>query len=288
MPELPEVETIVNSLRSHVLGRIIAGIVIRDTRPVQRVTLEEFCQRLTGRRIEGLERRGKYIIFVLSQGENMIVHLRMTGALLWNPAGPESFSRLEFTLDDGSSLVYTDVRRFGTFNLAKNPQEIVGKLGIEPLGNKFTLPALNAYLESRSTPVKSALLNQERIAGIGNMYADEALFAAGIHPLRPSNSLNQREIAALHRSVRSVLKRAVENKGASIRNYRCPDGAAGRAHEEFAVAHRGGQPCPRCSTPVARIVVGQRGTYFCPKCQGALRKVRDHQKAIRTDQRDLQ
>jgi formamidopyrimidine-DNA glycosylase len=267
MPELPEVETIVNSLRPRVVGRTITGIVVRDTRPVQRVTLEEFCERLLGRMIEGLSRRGKYIIFGLSQGENLVVHLRMTGALLWNPTGPEPFSRLEFMLDDGSSLVYTDVRRFGTFHLSKNPGEIVGKLGIEPLGSKFTRPALAEYLGSRSTPVKSALLNQERIAGIGNMYADEALFAAGIHPLRASNSLDQREIAALHRSIRSVLKRAVENKGASIRNYRCPDGAAGRAHEEFAVAHRGGRPCPRCSTAVTRIVVGQRGTYLCTRCQ---------------------
>ena len=143
----------------------------------------------------------------------------------------------------------------------------MGALGIEPLGGKFTRSALAEYLGSRSTPVKSALLNQQRIAGIGNMYADEALFGARIHPLRPSNSLNRREIAALHRSIRSVLKRAVQNQGASIRNYRRPDGESGHAHEEFAVAHRGGQPCPRCSTAVARIVVGQRGTYLCPRCQ---------------------
>jgi len=267
MPELPEVETIVNGLRSRVMGRTIAGIVIRDTRPVQQVTPAEFCERLIGRKIVELSRRGKYIIFGLSQGEYLIVHLRMTGALLWNPAGPEPFTRLEFILDDGSSLVYTDVRRFGTFRLAKDPAEVVGALGIEPLGGKFTRLALAQYLRSRSIPVKPALLNQQRIAGIGNMYADEALFAAGIHPLRPANSLNQREIAALHRSIRSVLKKAVQNQGASIRNYRRPDGEAGRAHEEFAVAHRGGLPCPRCSTAVTRIVVGQRGTYLCTRCQ---------------------
>jgi len=267
MPELPEVETIVNSLRPHVRGRTIAGIVIRDKRPVQKINPAEFCERLIGRRINSLSRRGKYIIFGLSQGENMVVHLRMTGALLWNPCVPEPFSRLEFILDDGSNLVYTDVRRFGTFNLTKDPAEIVGGLGIEPLESKFTRSALAEYLASRSTPVKSALLNQEHIAGIGNMYADEALFAAKIHPLRAANSLNGREIEALHRSIRSVLKKAVDNQGASIRNYRRPDGKAGRAHEEFAVAHRGGMPCPRCSTVVTRIVVGQRGTYLCPRCQ---------------------
>jgi len=267
MPELPEVETIVISLKPHVVGLTITGIVIRDTRPIKQIKLEEFCERLIGLKINSLSRRGKYIIFGLSQGEYMLVHLRMTGALLWNPTGPEPFSRLEFILDDRSSLVYTDVRRFGTFCLAKNPDEIVGGLGIEPLGGKFTSSALAEYLGSRSTPVKSALLNQEHIAGIGNMYADEALFDAGLHPLRPADSLNRQEIAALHRSIRSVLKRAVENQGASIRNYRRPDGEAGRAHEEFAVAHRGGRPCPRCSTEVVRIVVGQRGTYLCPRCQ---------------------
>ena len=139
MPELPEVETIVNSLRSRIVGRTITGIVVRDTRPVQQITLAEFCERLIGRRIVGLSRRGKYIIFGLSRGEYLVVHLRMTGALLWNPAGPEPFTRLEFTLDDGSRLVYTDVRRFGTFRLAKDPAEVVGALGIEPLGGKFTL-----------------------------------------------------------------------------------------------------------------------------------------------------
>jgi len=267
MPELPEVETIVNSLRPRVVGRTIIGIVVRDTRPVQQIGVEEFCQRLMGSSIKGLSRRGKYIIFSLSHKNNLVVHLRMTGALLWNPAGPEPFSRMEFILDDRSKLVYTDVRRFGTFCLARDAGKIVGKLGIEPLGSGFTRAALAGYMGTRSTPVKTALLNQERIAGIGNMYADEALFAAGIHPLRPSNSLKPREVAALHSSIRAVLKKAVSNQGASIRNYRRPDGEAGRAHEEFAVAHRGGCPCPHCSTPITRIVVGQRGTYLCPHCQ---------------------
>jgi len=269
MPELPEVETIVNNLRPRVVGKTIIGIVVRDTRPIQQTGVEEFCQRLIGRGIKGLSRRGKYIIFSLSHGNNLVVHLRMTGALLWNPSTPEPFTRLEFVLDDRSKLVYTDVRRFGTFSLARDTAKIVGKLGVEPLSSGFTIEALAEYLKSRKTPVKTALLNQERIAGIGNMYADEALFAAGIHPLRASNSLKPKEIAALYSSIRAVLRKAVKNQGASIRNYRRPDGEAGRAHEEFAVAHRGGCSCPRCSTPISRIVVGQRGTYFCPRCQPA-------------------
>jgi len=234
MPELPEVETIVNSLRPHVTGRTIIGIVVRDTRPIQKIAVDRFCERLTGLRIKGLERRGKYLVFSLSRGLYMVVHLRMTGALLWNPAQPEPFTRLEFILDDRSKLVYTDVRRFGTFNLVRDAGKVVGGLGIEPLSAEFT---------------------------------HEALFAAGLHPLRPSCSLKAKEVAALHASVRAVLRKAVKNQGASIRNYRRPDGKAGRAHEEFAVAHRGGCTCPRCSTPISRIVVGQRGTYLCPRCQ---------------------
>ena len=269
MPELPEVETIVNSLRPHVVGRKIIGIIIRDNRPIQKIAVDRFCERLTGLRIKGLERRGKYLVFSLSRGLYMVVHLRMTGALLWNPAEPERFTRLEFVLDDRSRLVYTDVRRFGTFNLVHDPGKVVGGLGIEPLSEEFTPAALTSYLKTRQTPVKTALLNQERIAGIGNMYADEALFAAGIHPLRPSCSLKPKEVAALHGAIRAVLKKAVKNQGASIRNYRRPDGKAGRAHEEFAVAHRGGCNCPSCSTPISRIVVGQRGTYLCPRCQPA-------------------
>ncbi len=267
MPELPEVETIKNALERCLAGRTFAGVRIIDTRPVQRLSPEQFCNGLVGRRIIGLSRRGKYLIIGLSDGSNLIIHLRMTGALLWNPAEEEPFTRLEFFFDDGSRLVYTDVRRFGTMYLVTDPTEIVGRLGIEPLNGRFTAKALAGILKSRTIPIKSALLNQEHIAGIGNMYADEALFKAKIHPLRPAKSLTPAETRALHGAIREVLKKGIRNHGASIRNYRSPDGKTGTAHEEFAVAHRDGQPCPACGTPVARIVVGQRGSYFCQRCQ---------------------
>jgi len=191
----------------------------------------------------------------------------MTGSLLWNPRGQEPFTRLEFSFEDGSLLVYTDIRRFGTMYLTRDTEKITAKLGAEPLDKGFTPASLAKIFSSRSTPVKTLLLNQSLIAGIGNMYADEALWAARIHPLRPASSLSKQEITWLHHAVKSVLEQAIRNKGASVRNYRGADGAAGRAHTEFAVAHRLGQRCPRCGTPVARIVVGQRGTYYCPKCQ---------------------
>ncbi|MHB8086529.1 MAG: DNA-formamidopyrimidine glycosylase [Dehalococcoidia bacterium] len=267
MPELPEVETIKNSLAPYVVGRTFTKVKIDDIRPLQNLKAGEFRRRLTGKTILSLKRRGKYIIFGLSGGENLIVHLRMTGALLWNPECEEPFARIEFSFDGGGRLLYTDVRRFGTMWMVSKVSSITGKLGIEPLSNGFTQEYLAAILDSRPTPIKSLLLNQERIAGIGNMYADEALYYARIHPLRPGNSLDASEIKHLHSGIQSVLKKGIKNKGASIRNYRCPDGQAGTAHEEFAVAHREGQPCTRCGGKVARMVVGQRGTYYCPRCQ---------------------
>ena len=266
MPELPEVETIRNGLAPHIRGRRFTGVKIIDNRPVQEPGLEEFCSRLIGREVEGIDRYGKYMVFRLSGGENLIVHLRMTGALLWEPCDEEPFTRVEFMLD-GGRLVFTDIRRFGTIYLTRHPEKIVGKLGVEPLSGEFTPSLLKKLLSGRSAPVKSVLLIQELIAGIGNMYADEALFAARIHPQRPASSLTGPEIKALHKAIIDVLEKGIRNKGASIRNYRCANGEAGHAHEEFAVAHREGQKCPRCGKPVTRIVVGQRGTYFCPHCQ---------------------
>jgi len=267
MPELPEVETIKNALKPHLTGRSFKGIRIFDTRLVQSMPLDEFCSRLTGLQILGLDRRGKYLIIHLSGGENLIIHLRMTGSLLWDPDTDEPFVRMEFVLDDGGRLAYTDVRRFGRMYLVKDIEKITGKLGTEPLGRGFTPQYLAQVMQNRETPVKSVLLNQEFIAGIGNMYADEALCHAKIHPLRPARSLTPSEIKVLHKSIKHVLNKGIRNLGASIRNYRHPDGGQGSAHKEFAVAHRLGEPCPVCGTPIARIVVGQRGTYYCPKCQ---------------------
>ena len=267
MPELPEVETIKKALEPFLTGRTFSGVRITDTRPVQKLSLEEFCVGLAGRKISGLSRRGKYLIIGLSGGGNLIIHLRMTGALLWDPAKEEPFTRMEFFFDGGGRLVYTDVRRFGTMYLTADPNEVVGKLGIEPLSRQFTREALANILKRRSLPVKSSLLNQEHIAGIGNMYADEALFVAGIHPQQPANSLSTAQISRLHQAIKKVLKQGIKNQGASVRNYRGPDGSKGRAHEEFCVAHREGRPCPACGGPIKRIVVGQRGTYYCPCCQ---------------------
>ena len=267
MPELPEVETIKKALEPVLVGRTFSGVRITDTRPVQKLSPDEFCSGLAGRKITGLSRRGKYLIIGLSGGSNLIIHLRMTGALLWNPGIEERFIRVEFFFDGGGRLIYTDVRRFGTMYLTADPDEVVGKLGIEPLSRRFTPIALADMLKSHRLPVKSALLNQERIAGIGNMYADEALFVAKIHPQQQADSLTIAQVNRLHGAIGKVLKQGIKNQGASVRNYRGPDGSKGRAHEEFCVAHREGRPCPVCGNPIKRIVVGQRGTYYCPRCQ---------------------
>jgi len=267
MPELPEVETIKNGLVPHLVGRVFTGVKVYDARPIQILKPDEFCNRLIGKEVKALKRRGKYLVIRISDGDNMVVHLRMTGALLWAPCGEEPFTRVDFLMSNGGRLIYSDVRRFGTICLTREPEKIFGKLGVEPLSRAFTSSLLAKLLHTHMAPVKSVLLNQELIAGIGNMYADEALFSAGIHPQQPASSLKAAEIKSLHKAIIEVLEKGIRNKGASIRNYRCADGEAGRAHEEFAVAHREGEKCPRCRKPVIRIVVGQRGTYYCPHCQ---------------------
>ena len=267
MPELPEVETIKRELEPYLIGHTFTGVKVHDARPLGKLPPDEFCSRLVGQTILNISRRGKYILIKLSGSDTLIIHLRMTGSLLWNPPGNEKFTRVEFFFDSGDRITFTDVRRLGTISLAKKTGTLLKGLGMEPLSSKFTPRALSDLLSNRQAPVKAILLNQNLIAGIGNMYADEVLFAAAIHPSKPALSLTLEQVNILYEAIRNVLKKAIRNRGASIRNYRCPDGKAGKAHEKFAVAHRGGLPCPRCGTTIARIVIRQRGTYYCPHCQ---------------------
>ncbi len=267
MPELPEVETIKNELSPCIVGRQFTGVTIYDTKPVRQPSVEEFRQKLLGQKVDSLERRGKYLIFHLSGGEALIIHLRMSGALLLNPKQPDKHARVVFHLDNGSQLVFTDRRRLGALWLVENEQAIVGKLGPEPLAAEFTSESLAERLQKHLAPIKAVLLDQAFIAGIGNMYADEALFAAKIHPLRKANSLSAQEIRNLHQSIRDVLWSAISSKGASVDTYKRPDGELGTAQFNFRVAHLGGKPCPICSAAIQRLAVRNRGSYFCPNCQ---------------------
>ena len=270
MPELPEVETIKNELTPHITGRQITGVTLGWEGIVKKPSLEEFCCRLIGQRITGLRRRGKYLIFSLESGQALIIHLKMTGSLLFNHASdePDKFIRAVLHLDNDCQIRFRDPRKFGAMWLVADASSVVKKLGPEPLEEDFTASVLAERLGSRKAPIKPLLLDQNLVAGIGNMYADEALYDAKIHPLRPASSLSREEITRLRKAIFEVLRAAIGNKGASVENYFRPDGGLGTAHFQFRVAHGlGGKFCPQCGTPIERIVVRNRGTYFCPRCQ---------------------
>ena len=265
MPELPEVETIRNELAPHIIGRGISGVSLIFEGIVRQPSAEEFRSRLIGQRITDVKRRGKYLIFSLTSGEALIIHLKMTGSLLVKP--PERFTRAILHLDGGTELYFRDPRKLGRMWLVADKNSIVGKLGPEPLEADFSPQILAQRLSKRTAPIKALLCDQSLVAGIGNMYADEALFSARIHPLRSGKSLSPEEVERLHHALQQVLWSAINDKGASVDTYFRPDGTLGTAHFQFKVAHRGGQPCPVCGTLLQRIPIRNRGSYFCPKCQ---------------------
>jgi formamidopyrimidine-DNA glycosylase len=266
MPELPEVETIKNELSPRVLGHTIKDVDVFWNKMVRQPSLTEFRRCITGKTITALSRRGKYLFFHLNGDGVLVMHMKMTGSLLVNPSD-DRFSRAVFHLDDGTTVHFWDPRKFGVMWLADDESAVDAMLGPEPLNRAFTPAALAALLDDRKAPVKAVLLDQSIIAGIGNMYADEALFEARLHPLKPAGELTADEITRLHSAIRHVLRKALGKGGASVRNYIRPDGSPGTAHDEFVVAHGVGKNCPICGGPIERIVVRGRGTYICPRCQ---------------------
>jgi len=267
MPELPEVETIKNELSPWVVRQSFTEVTILDARLVCGSSAEEVRRGLIGQKVESLERRGKYLIFHLSNGRSLIIHLRMTGSLLLNPEGTDRYARAVFHLSNGHRFVFSDRRRLGLIWLVDDADTVVCKLGPEPLDESFTPDSLGQRLSRHHIPVKAVLLNQCIIAGIGNMYADEALFAARIHPLREADALSPEEVQTLYQSIRGVLGAAIGSKGASVDTYVRPEGELGTAHFNFTVAHKGGEPCPVCGSTIERVPVQNRGSYFCPRCQ---------------------
>ena len=262
MPELPEVETIKNELSPHIIGHSITSVTILDEKLVRQPSVAEFCSRLIGQKIIAVERRGKYLIFGLSSGEALIIHLKMSGSLLLKP--PDRFIRAVLHLDDGTKIYFRDPRKFGAMWLVENKNAIIAKLGPEALAAEFTPKILAQRLSRRSAPIKALLCEQSLVAGIGNMYADEALFRARIHPLRSGKSLSGAEIKRLHHAIQQILSAAIKNKGASVENYFRPDGQIGTAHFEFKVAHGRGKRCPACGTAIERIPVRNRGAISAP------------------------
>jgi formamidopyrimidine-DNA glycosylase len=273
MPELPEVETIRRRLAPVLEGATIERAEIVDPRLTRPIDPGVVAGALVGERIVALDRRGKYLLWRLSSGRTLVVHLRMTGSLRHVADGelPEDVHRrATLALDTGAAVGYRDVRRFGTWELLEEDHlrpYLDARLGPEPLAGSFTASRLATLAAGRTTPVKAFLLDQRRIAGVGNFYADEALWRAQIHPLRPAGVLAAVEVARLHRALRAVLRKGIERQGSTLRDYVTPDGDGGAMQHEFHVYGRLGEPCDRCGRPIERIVVGGRGTWFCPHCQ---------------------
>jgi formamidopyrimidine-DNA glycosylase len=271
VPELPEVETIRRQLAPRLEGRRLERLEIRDPRWCEPLAPQELAAAVEGRTIERLERRGKYLVWALAGEVFLLVHLRMTGTLLYDPPPDHPYGRVLFALDDGHEVLFADPRRFGTGQLAHGERELerffAQRLGVEPLEPDFTLERLRALARGARAPVKAFLLDQKRVAGVGNIYADEALFRARIHPLRPAGRLTTAQLAALREAVVDALCAGIDARGATIDDFRDIEGASGSFQSQFLVHRREGKPCPRCGRPITKLVAGGRGTYACERCQ---------------------
>ena len=271
MPELPEVETHIVELRPQLEGRRIEGASIFWPRTIAEPDPNQFCQLIQGRRFNKLQRRAKYMLLGLDAGWTLVVHLRMTGTLRVVPVGqvPARHTQVVLELERGEELHYRDLRKFGRFWLVRDPNEVLPKLGPEPLSRQFTGRWLHTVLAGRKAPIKAALLDQRIGAGVGNIYADEGLFRAHIHPERPAGTLTLKECQLLCRTIRHVLRTGIAWRGSFVSSYEPPSGVPGRFQARHQVFRRTGQPCPRCERTIERIPVGQRSTHFCPTCQPA-------------------
>jgi formamidopyrimidine-DNA glycosylase len=293
MPELPEVETVCRQLEPELERRRIERLEIYDARWCRPVQPEELSAAVSGRTIEGLGRRGKYLLLGLGGGQTLVMHLRMTGNLVLIEPGGEAIDpsegrrlyegersteerhlRARFLLDDGREVWFTDPRRFGEAFLVDDADlaSRFARLGVEPLSADFTPELLAEIAAGRTAPLKSFLLDQRGIAGVGNIYADEALFRAALHPLSPAGSMKPEHLEALRDGVVAALEAGIDGGGASIDDYRDGRGERGRMQDEFLVHTREGERCPRCDGTIERIVVAGRSTYFCPSCQVKLRR----------------
>ena len=295
MPELPEVETVARDLQRWVAGATIADAEVRWARTIRHPEpAERFVEEVRGATIDRVGRRAKSVLIHLADGRVMTVALRMTGALIVAvPGTPDDpYARVVFRLADGRELRYRDVRKFGRIGLWKGGGlvrrkrrrpaarrgvaerrtpyrvgDVFGRHGPEPLTRSFTAARFAELLHGRSGRMKTLLLNQAFVAGIGNIYADEALWRARIHPLRTADTLTDAEVRRLHRAIRSVLRQGIANRGASFADYVGADGEPGANAERLSVYQRTGEPCLRCGRTIERLVVGQRSTHFCPRCQ---------------------
>jgi formamidopyrimidine-DNA glycosylase len=278
MPELPEVETIRRRLAPLVEGRTLNALQIADPRWCEPLDPLALTDALEGRRVERLDRRGKYLIWEAEDEVFLLMHLRMTGTVLYDAPRDQPYARVRLALDDGHVVSFCDPRRFGTGELALGRgglhEFLDTRLGVEPLGPDFTSDALFRATRGRRAPIKAFLLDQRRIAGVGNIYANEALFRARIHPLRAAGALQRAQVTALRDAVVGALSAGLDAGGASIDDFRHPDGVKGAFQNEFLVHSREGEACPVCGETVVKFVAAGRGTYACERCQAKPRRRR--------------
>ncbi len=266
MPELPEVETIRRALEPKLVGARIDAVALPDPSIAGGEGAEALAT-VIGHRVSQVLRRGKHLILLLDDSRGIALHLRMTGALLLQEPVTHKRVRAILSFSNGQTVWFNDMRRLGTMRVVNELASMTAQMGPEPLADDFTADVLALRLSTHHLPIKAALLDQHIVAGIGNMYADEALFRSRINPLMYGDELAFEQVQRLCCAIRDVLQQAIRNHGASVSTYWMPDGQAGSAHESFCVAHKMGAPCPICGTPIARIMVRKRGAYFCPNCQ---------------------
>jgi formamidopyrimidine-DNA glycosylase len=257
---------------------MLRRVEILDPRWSRPLAPAELAAAIQGRRIERLGRRGKYLVWSFEDDVSLVQHLRMTGSLLWEPTAERAHVRVRIELSPRARLVITDPRRFGTGELVLNAEALdaffADRLGLEPFDERFTVEHLRALVRGRKAPIKALLLDQRRIAGVGNIYADEALYRAGVHPLRPAGGLRAPQRAALRSALIEALQAGIDARGASIDDFRHVDGVEGAFQNEFLVHRREGEPCGRCGREIVKMVVAGRGTYVCERCQPRPRRVR--------------
>jgi formamidopyrimidine-DNA glycosylase len=278
VPELPEVETVRRRLAPALEGHSFEHVEITDPRLTRPYDPFEVARELEGERVAKVDRRGKYLIVRFESGRALLIHLRMTGSLRHAKAGElgteklpvDPHRRAVVNLDDGTDVAYRDVRRFGTWLLLE-PSDVDtyvdARVGPEPLDAAYKAKHLADKLASRRAPIKAAILDQRTVAGVGNIYADEALWRAQVHPLTPANELTPDEVKAVHKGIRASLQAGVRRQGSTLRDYQLPDGSSGTAQDKFKVYGRSGLPCERCGTAIDKIRVAGRGTWYCPSCQ---------------------
>jgi formamidopyrimidine-DNA glycosylase len=270
MPELPEVETIVRGLASHLPGLTVQTIAFHDCK--LEAASQQAARLLPGQRVSAVTRFGKYILFSFEDASSLVAHLRMTGKFVYaqgSGAHTERHIRMSISFTDGSCLFFTDVRRFGTLRFVSAGSEISerARIGPDPLESRMNGQVFASILAGRRAPIKRVLLDQQRISGIGNIYACEALFRAGVDPRRPASELEPREVARLYRELRTILREAIRHNGTTINDFRNVDDKTGDFQHWLRVYDREGEPCRKCGHPIFRIRQDQRSTYYCPQCQ---------------------